>query len=168
MPKINTHLHLALKLLEISNINDVNAFLLGNAYPDCWSISFEKSLEYHYKETVESLCNLEKFRQKEEINDFNLGYYFHLWVDNRILTKDVGNISKYDCMICDMPVIAPIIEKFRAYEPVNREYQSVQNILQLESEPMPLYLVSKEKNIRYNSILDDLVHQFASEHCNRK
>ena len=164
MPKLNTHLHLGSKLSEVINIKDINSFLLGNVYPDCWNTSIEKSLEYHYKDTLSSFCNLESFKMNEEMNDFNLGYYFHLWIDNRILKEDIGDITKYDCLICDMPVIAPIICQFKEYKACGKEYQSIQNILELETEPMPLYLVSEEKKKRYYSILDKLVSEFVFEY----
>ena len=50
MPKVNTHLHIALKLSEAMTIKDLDSFLLGNAYPDCWTTSSEKSLCYGERE----------------------------------------------------------------------------------------------------------------------
>ena len=57
MPKIHTHLHLALKLSKKINISDVDSFFLGSAYPDAWKTSTEKSLQYHYKKEAYEECN---------------------------------------------------------------------------------------------------------------
>lgn len=164
MPKINTHLHLALKLSKIIDICDLTSFLLGNTYPDCWNTSFEQSLFNHYKSDPLSLCNLELFKKTEEKNDFNFGYYFHLWVDNRILGVDVSDISKEDCFICDMDVIAPMIQQLKQHVVIGKENQSMKNILSLESEPLPLHSVSEEKKNRYVAILDMLVEEFVEKH----
>lgn len=75
MPKINTHIHLALKVSKKINIHDIESFVLSNAYPDY----VDRLGEYHYKDNEDSECNLQKFLEIEELNDFNLGYYFHLW-----------------------------------------------------------------------------------------
>lgn len=163
MPRINTHLHLALMLSKKRNIADMVSFYLGNAYPDCWGVSVKQGLLYHYKKELASLCDLNGFLQNEELDDFNLGYLFHLWVDNRILEVDTGDISKSDCLLCDMEVIAPVIEQLRQCEFTGREYQAMQNVLALESEPMPLYLVSDDKKKRYNEILDKLADEFAAQ-----
>jgi len=163
MPKINTHLHLALKLSEKMDIVDLDAFFLGNVYPDCWNISIEQSLIYHYKNDRSNLCDVEKFKIDEEISDFNLGYMFHLWIDNRILEVDTKDISKYDCLICDMEVVVPIIQQLKQGVFTGKEYQAMQNILSLESEPIPLYLVPEDKKRRYNEILDKLVDEFIEE-----
>ena len=164
MPKLNTHLHLAIKLSNKINIKDLNAFYLGNAYPDCWNVSIDQSIKNHYKKQINDLCDLESFKTNEEMNDFNLGYYFHLWIDNRILEVDTGDISKYDCMICDMQVIIPIIEQLKQFNYIDKELQSMNNILSLEKEPMPLYLVSNDKKNRYEEILDSLVNEFIEEY----
>lgn len=65
MPKVYTHLHIALKLSEAMTIKDLDSFLLGNAYPDYWTTSIEKSLCYHYKDDISSLCDLERFKSTE-------------------------------------------------------------------------------------------------------
>ena len=163
MPKVNTHLHMALKLCKVMCIKDLDSFLLGNAYPDCWETSVEKSLCYHYKDELSSLCNLERFKRTAEMDDFNLGHYFHLWVDNRILEVDVGDISKYDCLICDMAVIAPIIHQLAQLTVSDKKRQALQNILALESEPIPLYLIPEEKKRRYDAILNMMVNKFVKE-----
>jgi len=165
MPKTNTHLHLAVKLSQFIDIGDMDSFLLGNAYPDCWSTSLEQSLINHYKSDRFSFCNLAAFRASEEMNDFNFGHYFHLWVDNRILEVDVGDISKDDCLICDMEIITPVIQRLKKHCVTGKAYQSMQNILALESEPLPLYSVSEDKRKRYHAILDRLADEFV-EHLN--
>ena len=167
MPRVSTHLHIALKLSNAICVKDLSSFLLGNAYPDCWKISIERSLCYHYKEDLSSLCDLERFKETEEMDDFGFGHYFHLWVDNRILGVDVNDISKNDCLICDMAVIAPVIQQLKQLEVTDKKYQSMKNILELESEPMPLYLVPEGKKKRYEAILDMLVDEFTKEHFNR-
>ena len=100
------------------------------------------------------------------MDDFNFGYYFHLWVDNRILEVDVDDISKDDCLICDMEVITPIIQQLKQHSVIGKEYQSMQNILSLESEPLFLCSVSEDKKKRYEAILDMLVDEFVKKHFN--
>lgn len=163
MPKVNTHLHIALKLSTAMTIKDLDSFLLGNAYPDCWTTSIERSLCYHYKDDISSLCDLERFSRTEKMDDFNFGYYFHLWVDNHILEVDVSDITKHDCLICDMAVITPIIHQLKQLTVTDKKLQALQNIMALESEPMPLYLVSEDKKKRYEEILDTLVDEFIKE-----
>lgn len=163
MPKINTHLHIALKLSIATEIQDFDSFLLGNAYPDCWKTSVERSLRCHYKDDPSGPCDLERFRSTEEKDAFSFGHYFHLWVDNRISEVDVGDISKYDCLICDMPVIAPTIQRLRQLTVTGKKHQALQNVLALESESMPLYLVPEEKQKRYHAILDMLADEFLYE-----
>ncbi len=140
MMKISTHLHLALKLSERMCIEDRNDFWLGNSYP--------------------TYLDMESFKVCKEKNDFNLGHIFRLWIDNRMMSVDFGEISMYDCMICDMPVIGPVIEELRQSEFSGKKAKAMSNILSLESEPMPLYLVPEEKKERYIRILDMLVEEF--------
>ena len=163
MPKITTHLHLALKLLDKISIKDKNGFLLGNAYPDCMDAGEEEFLSLHYKDSRYSLCDLKKFKEQEEKNDFNLGYYFHLWTDNRIREVDTGDISKYDCIICDIPVILPAVEELKKESFCGRKETAMGNILALESEAVPLIEVPDEKRKRYGQILDVLAEKFVSE-----
>ena len=103
---------------------------------------------------------MELFKKSEEMDDFNFGFYFHLWVDNRILEVDVGDISKDDCLICDMEVIPTIIQQLKQHSVSGKEYQSMQNVLALESEPLSLRSVSEDKKKRYDAILDMLVDEF--------
>ena len=163
MPKVNTHLHIALKLSEKMCIKDLDSFLLGSAFPDCWNTSAEKSLRYHYKDEVSCLCDLERFKQTEEMDDFGFGYYFHLWVDNRILKIDIGDISKQDCLVCDMAVITPIVHHIGKIAVTGKKHQALQNILALKSEHIPEYSVPEEKRKRYDAILDLLVDEFLKE-----
>ncbi len=163
MPKITTHLHLALKLLDKISIKDKKAFLLGNAYPDCMYAGEEEFLSLHYKDSRYSLCDLKKFKEQEKKNDFNLGYYFHLWTDNRIREVDTGDISKYDCIICDIPVILPAVEELKKESFSGRKETAMGNILALESEAVPLIEVPDEKRKKYEEILDVLAEKFASE-----
>ncbi len=149
MPKISTHLHLAMKLSKKINITDLNSFYLGNAYPDCWNDSVEEGNRRHCEADAEE-------------SGFNLGWKFHLWVDNRMKDIDTGDISKYDCMICDMPVIGHLIEELKQHAFVGKEAEAMNNILSLELEPIPLYLVPAEKMKRYEEMLDMLVDEFIS------
>lgn len=164
MPRINTHLHLASKLSEKIDIADLDSFFLGNAYPDCWSVSIEQALLLHYKNDPSALCNIEKFISSDDLNDFNLGYLFHLWVDNRILEADTKDISKTDCLICDWEAIVPIIRQLKQFSFTGERYQAMQNILSMESEPVPPYSVPEEKKKRYIEILDKLADEFAELH----
>lgn len=165
MPKIHTHLHLALKLSKKINISDVDSFFLGSAYPDAWKTSTEKSLQYHYKKEAYEECNLEAFMKNEPMDDFNLGYYFHLWIDNRILETDTSDINKQDCLICDMEGILPMIQHLRELKLSGKRYEAFQNILCLESEPMLLYRVPEMRKKKYEEILDKLVNEFIKELC---
>lgn len=164
MPKINTHLHAALRLREKKKVKNLEAFYLGNVYPDCWNCSEEQHCLYHYKKDISALCDLEKFMETEEMNDFNLGYLFHLWFDNYILTVDTKDISKYDCMICDMAVILPVIQELKGQEFEGKEGQAMQKICSLESEPVPLYLVSNYKREQYVKILDKAAELFVEQY----
>lgn len=164
MPNISTHLHLALKLSRKIEIKDLNAFYLGNAYPDQWKNSVEKSLDFHYKNTLSDICDCESFMKNEEMNDFNFGYYFHLWVDNHILEINTSDLTKYDCLICDMQVIYPIIMELKQESFTGKEYQAMQNILELEYMPLPLYMVTPDKRKRYEELLDQIVDEFLEKH----
>ena len=72
---------------------------------------------------------------------------FQLWLEEKWSTIDFGDISKYDRMICDMPVVGPTVE-------------DPEVIQQLESEPMPLYLVPDEKRERYEALLNQIVAEY--------
>lgn len=164
MPQVSTHLHLALKLQKKINIADSDSFLLGNAFPDQWKDSFEKSLGLHYKTDPSGVCNLDEFLKNNRLdNDFNLGYYFHLWVDNEIQKVNVGNISKSDCLIYDMEIIRPAILQLKQNIWQDKKLQAMNNILSLESTPLPLYIPDSEKKTRYDNILEQLVCEFATK-----
>lgn len=161
MPRINTHLHLALKLSQRIRIDNLDSFFLGNAYPDCWHISMEQSLCNHYKSDPTGLCNLESFKREHGNNDFDLGYFFHLWIDNRILEVNTGNISKQDCMICDMEIIAPLIQRLKMGEFEGEELLAMQNISLMEAAPIPTLAVSDEKKVQYQNLLEMMADEFA-------
>ena len=160
MPRINTHLHLALKLSQRIRIDNLDSFFLGNAYPDCWHISMGQGLRNHYKSDPTSLCDLEAFRRERIRNDFNLGYFFHLWIDNRILEVNTGNISKEDCMICDMEIVAPLIQRLEMGAFEGEEFLAMQNVSLMEVEPIQTHVVSDEKKIQYHNLLEMLVDEF--------
>ena len=81
----------------------------------------------------------------------------HAWIDERIRVMELGDITKYDCMICDMPIIGPLIEELRQGTYSGAEEAAMKKILLLETEPIPLYLVPDEKKLRYERILETLV-----------
>ena len=164
MPKINTHLHAALELTKRMDVNNLESFYLGNVYPDCGNYSEEEQCLYHYKKDISRLCNIEMFIETEERNDFNLGYLFHLWFDNYILNVDVEDISKYDCMICDMEVILPVIHELQKKEYAGKEAEAMQKILLLESEPIPLYLVPEHKKEKYTEMLNEAIDTFLEQY----
>lgn len=76
---------------------------------------------------------------------------FKTWIEEKWNQIDFDDISKYDRMICDMPVVGPTVE-------------DPEVIRELEAEPMPLYLVPEEKRERYEILLDEII----SEYCDRK
>jgi len=164
MPQISTHLHLALKLQNKLALNDIDSFLLGNAYPDQWKDAFEESLALHYKTKPSAECNLNEFLKNNRLdNDFNLGYYFHLWIDNEIQKINTGDITKSDCLICDMEIILPAILQLKQNSYSDKKLQAMGNIATLEETPLPLYIVDSEKKLCYNNILEQLACDFATE-----
>ena len=72
---------------------------------------------------------------------------FKIWIEVNWNQLDFGDISKYDRMICDMPVVGPTVE-------------DPEVIQKLESEPMPLYLVSEEKRERYEILLYKIIAEY--------
>ncbi len=162
MPKISTHLHLALKILEKLDIQNETAFLLGNAYRDCWYKDEEAAVKNHYKSRPQSACDLKRFLKENTLDDFNLGWYFHLWTDNRFKILDTGDISGYDRVICDMPVVHPLLQKLQQMEFSGREKQAVENIRNMANQPVPLYMVDRDKSARYEAILENVSAQFVS------
>jgi len=112
-----------------------------------------------------------RLSKKIEIVDLDLFYLenvypdclFHMWIDNYMLSVDMGDISMYDQMICDMEVILPIIQELQGKEYVGREKEALEKILALASEPVPLYLVPKYKKEKYIEILDGAVEAFIEE-----
>lgn len=161
MPKIHTHLHLALLLQKKMKIANEHSFLLGTVYPDCFHVSVEKAKLLHYM--IEDNCDLSKFIQNKKWNYFTFGYYFHLWVDNYIQKMDLNNITVSDCLLCDMEVIAPILQELLNVKYEGKEKEAQDNLTQLEKIPMPLYLVDEEKKKKYNLLLNEINEQFIKE-----
>lgn len=164
MPSVNTHLHLALLATKKLLVNDTDAFLLGNAYPDQWDLSEYKSVLLHYKNTAEGECNLDKFLLCENRDDFTLGYYFHLWCDEYVKGIELEDLTKYDRLICDMEVLIPVIYALNNKTYTGKYQQAMDNILTLEREPMPLYLVSPSKKEKYIAVLENIVESFIKEY----
>ena len=77
MPKIHTHLALAMKLSQQININNLNAFLLGNAYPDIWDENID-----------EAIYEFEKFASRTNGNDIGIFDYNKLFPE----AKEIYNI----------------------------------------------------------------------------
>ncbi len=161
MPKISTHINLALKLFEKLDIENETAFLLGSAYADCGYKDRRQMLKNHYKNTPEDFCNLKAFLKENVLDDFNFGWYFHLWTDNRIRHMDLEDISDYDRVIFDMPRVQPVVLKLAEKEFCGREKQALENILDMANRPVPLYLPSEEKAEKYKEILNNLAARFA-------
>lgn len=163
MPRIHTHLNLALRLLKRIEITNSIPFLLGNAYPDCFEEDGDKAMRLHYKECREDECHLDVFLENEEKNDFNFGYYFHLWVDNYMKEVDCLDISSSDCLICDMEEIRETILNLYRETYEGKELEAFHHIRRLESTPMPLYMVFEEKKDVYSHILDTIVDAFMED-----
>ncbi|MBE6114577.1 MAG: hypothetical protein E7191_05805 [Erysipelotrichaceae bacterium] len=163
MPSISTHLHLALLASDRLPITDTDAFLLGSVYPDQMYISEYKSVLLHYKEHVEDPCDLKRFLECESKDDFTLGYYYHLWCDEYVKHVELEDITKYDRLICDMEVLIPVIQRLCNNSYTGKYQQSMENIMILEREPMPLYLVSPSKKEKYVEVLESIVDAFVKE-----
>lgn len=159
MPRISTHLHLGKILLSKYEVENKESFLLGCVYPDVK----ERMMERHYKQNITDFCDLEAFKIQNTLDDFNFGYYFHLWVDNEIRKVDVSDISKDDCLICDMEEIISLIYELKQLSFVGKEKEAMDLINTLENEPMPLYLVRRDIKEKYSNILFELVNGFLVE-----
>lgn len=158
MPHIHTHLHLAKIFVEQVQLKDLTAFYLGNCYPNTANGLRKRKL--HYKKCLSDYCDLDLMERKEDFNDFFKGYYFHLWVDNYFRTLDLEDINKYDALICDMGEIGEIIESLKGKEYEGKQLVAYHNLMTLEKQPMPLYLVHPEKQARYQAILEHVVEEF--------
>ncbi len=160
MPKLSTHLNLALILGEKLNIQDLRDLFLGSAYPDV--LDDEKLfLKLHFKNTAEGLCDLKTFLLKVKTRDnFSLGHFFHLYLDNVYENYDFKDIKKYDALICDMQRVMPYLDlvKIETIDP--KKKRAILNIKRLDLEPMPLYMVFKERVIAYEEILEKIVNDF--------
>lgn len=159
MPRLHTHLHLSKIFLEQYPMKNPDSFLLGNIYPDQFEDS-EKMMHDHYKNNIEDDCNLSQFLNEKNLDDFNMGFYFHLWVDNKIKTINLYDITKQDCLICDMDAIFPIIEDLKSKSFTGIEKEAFEHLHQLDHIPMLLYIVSKDKQEKYEKILHQLVSDF--------
>lgn len=159
MAKLHTHLHLGCLLKEKVFIEDFDSFILGNAYPD----SKEHGLELHYKKDWNEACDLDAFLEKETMDSFTLGYYFHLWVDNHIEQFDLQDITASDCLICDMEVLHPVLAYLSESDYEGKEKEAMDNIHTLDCIPMPLYLVFDGKKKSYRKLLMQVVDRFIEE-----
>lgn len=159
MPKIQTHLHLGIIYLNQFEIKDENAFLLGCSYPDKWHLNKEDALKRHYKNESTSPCHLDSFLKDYNLqDDFNLGYYFHLWLDNEIKTVETDGISMYDCLLSDHDVIYSFVQSLHADNEL--QAQALENIHYALNQPLPLYLVPIDKVNKYKKILNLLITKF--------
>lgn len=159
MPKIQTHLHLGIIYLNQFAIKNENAFLLGCSYPDNWYLDEADALKRHYKNENTSPCDLNSFLQKHDLkDDFNFGYYFHLWLDNEINTVETDGISMYDCLLSDHDVIYSYIQSLHGDNELQN--QALKNIQYALNQPLPLYLVPTDKVNKYKKILNLLITKF--------
>ncbi len=163
MPKLSTHLHIALKLSEKFEKIDKNEMFSGAGYPITRAGSDDDTVRLHYREDFVDVCHLDKFLDDNDIEDFNLGWFLHLWTDNYFAGLDMGDISVYDMMICDMGQVVPALQELIEDESDGRDIYATVNLRALEREPLPLYLVSDEKRDRYFEILDKAVEVFCEE-----
>lgn len=159
MPPIHTHLHLALLFLEKTALNNPDIFLLGTAYPDCFDLDEEAFLYRHGRRDAADFCDYGVLTD-ETRDEFTLGWYFHLWTDNHIREMELEDISRHDCLICDMDAFGPVWQRLSGMEWDGKRRQAMENIQQLACQPMPLYLVFDEKKRRYRAILEQLVEKF--------
>lgn len=137
MAAINTHLHLAIKFSKIVSIENLNAFLLGVAYPY----------------TLETKVT----------DDFYLGYNFQTWIEQYLLNVEFHEITKYDRLICDMEVILPYIEQLQQLSLVDYEQVAMNCIMALENEPMPLYMVKEDTKNTYHQMLDIMINEYIAQ-----
>lgn len=163
MPKIHTHIHLGVLLSQKIKIENLESFLLGNAYPDCWKEDEILAMMLHYKDDVNEQCDFNKFLSNEPKDDFHFGYYFHLWVDHYMKCVDVQDITYYDCLICDMEEILSYLTDMNQQGLSQKEKIAMNHMRELERQSMPLYLVSDEKKERYLKLLDWIVDRFIKE-----
>ena len=153
MPKISTHLHLALILSDVLKIRDLKSMMLGSAYPDVLDDK-RLFLSLHYKENCLASCDLKAFLKDNGIRDvFDLGYFFHLYCDNKIEQYDLKDINQYDALIFDMQKVSPHSNLFKTRAQDERESLALKNIQALDKEPMPLYIPDLLKKESYEKIL---------------
>ena len=98
-------------------------------------------LSLHYKENCLASCDLKAFLKDNGIRDvFDLGYFFHLYCDNKIEQYDLKDINQYDALIFDMQKVSPHSNLFKTRAQDERESLALKNIQALDKEPMPLYI----------------------------
>ena len=85
---------------------------------------------------------------------------FHAWFEDYMAELDMQDISMYDQLICDMEVILPVIQELQQQELTGKRAEAMEKILQLESEPMPLYLVPEQKKQEYIQILERAIDAY--------
>lgn len=160
MPKLSTHLNLALILGKKLNIQDLRSLFLGAVYPDALDDE-DLFLKLHFKNNVKDLCDLKVFLSKIKTRDeFSLGYFFHLYLDNVYESYDFKDIRQYDVLICDMQRVIPFLDLIKEDTDNPKEKRALQNIKRLDREPMPLYMVFKERAMAYEEILEKIVDDF--------
>ena len=88
---------------------------------------------------------------------------FYSWLQDYMMKVDMQDISMYDQLICDMEEILPVILELQKQELTGTQAEAMDKILQLESEPMPLYLVPEQKKQAYIQILDNAVEVYVTD-----
>ena len=132
MPKISTHLHLALILSDVLKIRDLKSMMLGSAYPDVLDDK-RLFLSLHYKENCLASCDLKAF---------------------------LKDINQYDALIFDMQKVSPHSNLFKTRAQDERESLALKNIQALDKEPMPLYIPDPLKKESYEKILHKVILDF--------
>lgn len=69
----------------------------------------------------------------------------------------------YDCLICDMEVVGPIVLEIKEKEFTGNKQEAKECVMQLERVPMPLYFVFEEKREKYKAKLNELIDMFFCE-----
>ena len=155
MLSVSTCLHLALKLGEVINEDNTDMLLLGSAYQySANEAEPEQNVINAYKE-YKSAENSEKA--------FALGCLFRVWLDAECGNISMKNINKYDKLICDMEAVIPAVYRLKEKSFEGRAEEAMRNILALENEPMPLYLVPGKKKNRYVKKLKSIAKSFKEQ-----
>jgi|GEM_PF-2402802 len=88
------HYTVAEHMIDLLRIEDRNAFLVGSVIPDAWYLSNHKDKKQSHFMTVDEIknirgCDCTYFIKKylsSAVNEFYLGYFIHLLMDNIFLT----------------------------------------------------------------------------------